>query len=152
MLTALFRVSALFVIYGLFMTVCGGAAPAAPSPTPPPDPFKTIDSQMQSAMSGSIAHNAPSSMHLEDTVVIQVLVSPSISPEELQSRITESGPVVTAGLTITPKMKAELIPADPDAFHIQAVHDNAVQLLTSTEPTEWKWLVTAINGARWCAS
>ncbi len=148
---SLWSVLSVLVMASLILSACGSPATRAPTqapaaqPTAPltPDPFKAIDSQMQSAMSGSIAHNAPSSMHLDDTVVIQVLVSPSISPEELQNRITENGPVVTAGLTITPKMKAELIPANPDAFHIQAVHDNAVQLLTSTEPTEWKWLVTA---------
>ena len=82
-------------------------------------------------------------MHIEDTVEIQVLVSPSISPDELKKQISASGPVITASLDITPKMKAELIPANPDAFHIQAVPDNAEQLLTRTEPTEWKWFVTA---------
>jgi hypothetical protein len=40
-------------------------------------------------------------------------------------------------------MLAELISPNPDAFNIRPIHEDAQQPLSTVEPTEWKWLVTA---------
>jgi len=108
--------------------------------------LKQVDEVIERTMSGSIAHSAPSSMARGETKKIQVLISPSTSPEELEREITESGKVLSASLEITPRMKVELRPVDKDAFEVLALHDNAEQLLSDTGPTQWEWLIKANQG------
>jgi hypothetical protein len=43
-------------------------------------------------------------------------------------------------------MQAELWADDPDAFEIHPYHADARQLVSSQEPTEWKWAITAKKG------
>jgi hypothetical protein len=111
--------------------------------TPSQSGLEQIDESLQQSMKGSLAFNAPSTMTIDETKTIQLLMSPAISPTDLAGQVTESGAVVTAMVNITPRMKAELHSADPEAFIIQALHDNAEQILTNMEPTEWRWNITA---------
>jgi hypothetical protein len=121
--------------------------PGTPISLPETPPFQSdleqIDAALKQSMQGSLAYNAPSTMQLGETITIQLLMSPSISPEGLAGHITEGGGVTTASVRVTPRMKAELVAADPDAFVIQALHDKPEQLLSSIESTEWRWNVTA---------
>jgi hypothetical protein len=48
---------------------------------------------------------------------------------------------------LTDKMEAKLIPADPEAFTIQPLQEPR-QLITTTEPTNWYWQVTARKSGR----
>jgi hypothetical protein len=102
-----------------------------------------VDAQLRQMMAGSLAYNAPSSMQLDEARTIQLLMSPSLSPDQLATQLSESGTVITATVNVTPRMRAELRSADPQAFVIQALHADAEQLLSTTEPTEWRWTITA---------
>lgn len=102
-----------------------------------------IDAQLSNTLLGNIAHSAPSNMQVDQTAEVTLLISPLLSPEELASEITADGEIKTAAINITPWMHAELISPDPDAFSIRPLHGNAEQPLSTIEPTEWTWLVTA---------
>jgi hypothetical protein len=102
-----------------------------------------IDSQLTNTLRGNIIHSAPSNMQVGETAEVTLLVSPSLSTDELASEITTSDEIRTAAINITPWMLAELISPNPDAFNIRPIHEDAQQPLSTVEPTEWKWLVTA---------
>ncbi len=102
-----------------------------------------IDAQLSSTLLGNIAHSAPSNMQVDETAEVTLLVSPLLSAEELASEITDGGEIRTAAIKITPWMHAELISPDPEAFNIRSLHGDAQQPLSTVEPTEWTWLVTA---------
>ncbi len=106
--------------------------------------LEKIDQALGQSLQGSIAYNAPQTMILDDTATIELLLNPSASPTEVGGQITPGGGlVVTASIEITPRMQAELIPADPDAFIIRPIHKDAEQLIGSAYTTRWAWLVTA---------
>jgi hypothetical protein len=105
--------------------------------------FDQIDGLLKQTALGTIAYNKPDAMLLDETRQIQLLLSPVLSGEELGARVTPGGQVVTAAVRITSRMQAELKAEDPDAFDIQPLHADPVQLVAEDEPTEWKWSVTA---------
>jgi len=107
------------------------------------EPLTEIDKLLQQAMSGSLAYNAPDKMNTDDTVTIELLLSPSLSEEELKKQITEPGTVLSSGdVKITEQMEAKIVSQDPDAFTIQALQEPR-QLISNLEPTKWSWYVTA---------
>jgi hypothetical protein len=114
-----------------------------PEPTPLPPPLVSIANVLQGAVQGHIAYNSPAAMRLEETVDVQLLLSPVISAEELKKLIVSHSLVLSADLEVTPLMKAELKPADPQAFFIQDLHDGAVQVIMDDVPTEWRWSLHA---------
>lgn len=105
--------------------------------------FDEIDKSLSESMKSSIAYNAPTSMNLDDSAVIELLLNPSLSPADLGKLVTEAGQVETATIDITPYMKAELISVDKDAFTIQQLHDNPIQPIGSKTVTKWEWAVDA---------
>jgi hypothetical protein len=121
---------------------CGSSLPVAPA-TPAPAGFTSIDNILQNAVMGHIAYNAPTGMQMDQTVEIQLLLSPSASPDELKKQIVEGGQVIEAELQITPLMKAELISDDPQAFTIQAFQDSPEQVVMADAATQWRWSITA---------
>jgi len=102
-----------------------------------------IDQALQQSLQASLAYNAPASMRLGETVAVELLISPSVSEQELGEQITEGGEVATSTIEVTPRMKVELKAAEKDAFEIEPVHDSPEQLLSAMEPTKWSWWVTA---------
>jgi len=140
-----------------FACSCGSAATAPPpaSATAPvsltemgpltPD-FTQIDEALKEALTGSIAYNAPQAMKLNEIATIELLLNPTLEPGVLATQITQAGEVVTASVEITPRMKAVLLQQSQDAFFIQPLHDNAEQLISTTETTKWSWDVTAKLG------
>ena len=102
-----------------------------------------IDQTLSQSMKSSFAYNSPSNMKLDDTATIELLLNPSVSSEQLGSQVTEPGTVSSGSINITPRMKAELIAQDPEAFSIRSIPENPVQLISGTETTRWHWLVTA---------
>lgn len=105
-----------------------------------------IDGALNESMQSSFAFNAPESMKLNDTITIELLLNPSVSVSELGNQITEGGEVNTGTLEITPRMKAELIAQDTEAFIITQIPEDPIQLISATDTTEWKWLLTAKKG------
>jgi hypothetical protein len=102
-----------------------------------------IDQALSQSMQASIAYNAPTAMDLGDTVTIELLLNPAKSPVQLGEQVTEPGTPVTATIEITPRMKAELLTQDKDAFVIQPIHASAEQIISGTETTKWSWYATA---------
>ncbi len=120
------------------------AVTAQPSqPSQPQSELEEIDKLLAQTMPANIAYNTPRSMLLDETREVQLLLSPSLSKEALSQRVTPSGQVVSAGINVTSRMQAELKPEDPEAFAIQPLHADAVQLVSNAEPTEWKWSISA---------
>lgn len=117
------------------------------TPTPPsPSGLKSVDQILNQALSASIAYNAPESMQLDETIIIQLLINPSISEDELGQQVEESGAVTTGTVQITPLMKAELKAQNGEAFAIQPLHDTPEQPVSTTDTTRWQWQVTAERG------
>lgn len=113
---------------------------------PLPLALATIDAELKNTLEGSIAHNAPEQMAINEVVDLQLLISPSsesMPPSALALEISAAGQIISETLEITPWMKAELESSDPDAFFIRAIHSESEQVLSSIEPTEWKWSVLA---------
>lgn len=111
-----------------------------------PIALATIDAALTNTMEGSIAHNAPEEMDLDTLVEIELLISPSsqdTAPAQLAAEVTAPGPVVSNTLQVTPWMRAELNGPDPEAFHINPLHAESVQLLSNLESTRWQWTVQA---------
>jgi hypothetical protein len=66
--------------------------------------IEEIDRLLERSVPGNIAHNVPTSMHLDQTIDIQLLLSPSLAAVELEQKIAGSDPVRTASVEITPEM------------------------------------------------
>jgi len=107
-----------------------------------------IDSQLNNAMSANIAFNyAPEQMNVDETVFLTLLLSPSLTPEELAGEIANNsgGLITTDSIFITPFMRADLQSDNPDAFKIVALPDAPEQLVSTVEPTRWAWGITALK-------
>jgi hypothetical protein len=102
-----------------------------------------IDRLLSQSMLASIAFNAPSSMDLDGTTTIELLLNPALSPTQVGGQIIEPGQVVTASVEITPRMRAELFARDKDSFEIQSIQVGDEQVISGTETTRWSWYVTA---------
>lgn len=133
----------ILIIVGLvfILSACHGIV-ATPS-NPASAGFTSIDNILQNSVTGHIAYNAPTALQLDQTVDIQLLLSPSASADDLKKQIVEAGQVTAAELQITPLMKAELISDDPQAFGIHAFQDKQEQVILSDSPTQWRWSITA---------
>lgn len=105
--------------------------------------FEIIDTMLKQSIPASIAYNDPSEMEVGKPITIELRLNPSISEPELAREVEESGEVVTGIVEITPQMKAEILPADEEAFTIRPIHDDPVQLVSTVETTRWAWYVTA---------
>ena len=115
-----------------------------PDPLSVEEQLARIDALLKQSARASIAYNAPSEMQIDETVTIELLLNPSLSEEQLKEQVTEPGNVQTsAEVEITPQMKAELIPANPEALAITPLHDDPIQVISGTETTKWSWFVTA---------
>lgn len=108
--------------------------------------FQEIDKSLSQSIKSSIAYNAPQEMKLNETDTIELLLNPSVEPSTLATQLTEGGQVIKATIQVTPRMKAVLLPVPEGAFLIQPLHDNAEQLISTTESTKWSWDVTAKEG------
>jgi len=152
------RIALAFIVLLVAQLACGGGATPPPITTGSEAPASTqlaptavtlegalaqVDRQLEQTMSAAITYNVPSSMNVYETKTIQLLISPSLSANELKGQLNEPGNVITATVSVTPRLRAELRGADPDAFLIQPLHDNPEQLLSNVEPTEWRWTIKA---------
>jgi hypothetical protein len=70
-------------------------------------------------------------------------VTSTAEPNVLIAPNGETVTVATSQIEITPRMKAVLLPQDPEAFTVTEMHDNAEQVVSSVETTAWRWSVTA---------
>ena len=136
-------------------------------------PFPNLASEVQArldevaeqkgkSLKSNITYNVPRSMKLDETIVIELLLNPSKSVEELTTPLInnlglptstldpdilvshEGGEQIIMGadISITDRMKAELKSLAPGAFTIESLSD-AEQLISSSDTTRWRWSVTA---------
>ncbi len=137
-----------------------------PATLSPEEQLAQVDAELAKALKGHFTYAAPSVMKLGETFTIELLLNPSLSPEELATQIVESSGLVTSTAEpgvllsrsggevkvigsqaeITPLMKAILLAEDPQAFNIQPIHDDEVQMVGKNSTTAWRWLVTAQEG------
>jgi len=127
---------------------CVGECLPTPTEASPGQTFIQIDPLLQQATSASFAFNTPSDMQLGQTVTIQLLLSPSASPDQLSTQVSGGENVVSGSLQIAPLMKAELVPQDTEAFKITALPENAEQVVSTTDTTKWEWIITALKAGR----
>jgi hypothetical protein len=104
--------------------------------------LERIDRALQDSLVGSIAYNTPDEMKLGETVTIELLLNPAITPGTLATQVVESGEVVTSSIDITPRMKATLIAQDAGLI-VKPLEENPEQLVSGTDTTKWTWFVTA---------
>jgi len=125
--------------------------------------FSEIDRQFTDLTSGNIAFNRPEKLQREETTVIELILSPSLSESALSTQVVERGglatstaepntligasgepnTIETSQVEITPRMKAVLKSQNPEAFTVTEMHDNAEQVVSFAETTAWRWSVTA---------
>jgi hypothetical protein len=127
---------------------CPAATPTAvvlrPAPAADGRQFARIDQLLQQAMLASFAFSAPQTMRLGETVTLQLLVSPVAKPGQLATQVAGAGSTVTSGsLSVTPRMKAQLIAQDAGALQVRSLDDSPEQLIGATGTTHWHWWVTA---------
>jgi len=105
--------------------------------------FATIDRELNSAARASVAYNAPREMNLGASETVELLINHSISEKQLVKQLASfEGYAILGEAEITPKMKAEIISHDVDAFSIRPIHDDPLQLVGGSETTRWSWIVT----------
>jgi prepilin-type N-terminal cleavage/methylation domain-containing protein len=87
---------------------------------------------------GNIVFNAPESMRFEETKTIELLLSASVSVQELQAQLNEVGEIESETVQISNRMEARL---SGKGFEIEALVPD-VQAVNSEGVTQWKWYVT----------
>jgi hypothetical protein len=125
--------------------------------------FGEVDTQFQNTLKSNLAFNKPGQMKKDDTTTIELILNPSLSKADLATQLVDQGgfatstaepnvliapngekvTVTTSQIEITPRMKAVLLPQDPEAFTVTSMHDNAEQVVSSVTNTTWRWSVTA---------
>lgn len=105
---------------------------------------KSIDEILNELQTANIAYNTPEAMNLEETGVIELVLSPGQSTEELRKMVQAPGKVVTeSGIKVSDEIEAELT-ADPTAFQITPTTLTR-QTIPHNEATRWKWDVTPLK-------
>lgn len=126
------------------------ASTAAPAATL--DAWSDVDAALRSSYEGSLAYTIPSAMTLDEVSTATLLVSPNVSPAKLEAALADvasaGSTTASAAVSVTPRMRAELVGSPPEAFDIQPVHAASEQLLATSEPTTWQWTVTARQEGR----
>lgn len=104
-------------------------------------------------------------MQIGDTESIELLLNRSISTAELMTQLIELGDFVTSTsdpnalltangqsvevessiIETTSRMKVEIKPQDTSAFSIKEMHDNAEQVVSLSNTTQWRWSITALK-------
>lgn len=138
------------------MSSCGGsardAAPTvgAPAPEPPEPPRsggpgadQTIDEAIRELPRASLAFNAPKTMRVHKTAVIQALMSDTQLVTQLQSKLTEVGQREGARIVASDEMEASLQGLD---FKIQAL--TPARQPVGHRATRWAWEIEPTGTGR----
>jgi hypothetical protein len=112
-------------------------------PKPPPrqvDRLGAIDGILEKLELGNIAFNAPRSMNLHNTAMIQLLLGLATPTDELKRMIEAEGVKEGARIRVSDRMEARL--SGPN-FAITAITPE-IQAVSRSYITEWKWEVKPI--------
>jgi hypothetical protein len=94
-----------------------------------------VDRILRSLELANVAFNAPTTLWVRETAIIQLVLSMRHSIEDLQRTITAPGEKEGARVRISNEMEARL---SGSGFKIEAITPE-VQAVSASEPTEWKW-------------
>lgn len=116
------------------------SAPGPPSATQPQhELLAEIDEYLARMDVGQLAFNAPETMRLGETTQIRLVLSPTMSIEQIKEQLRElPGILQGAEIKIAPEMEAVLT---GQHFSITAITP-AAQLVSRELPTEWRWEVS----------
>ncbi len=102
--------------------------------------LEAIDRVLQNLDLGQIAFTVPDTLIVREQATVNLVMSPTQSTEALTKLIRQTNPgsndVKTAQIHISGLMEAKLVGS---AFEIQALTADEPQMVSRTEPTEWKW-------------
>lgn len=99
------------------------------------DGSSAIDEALDELELANVAFNAPQTMRLDEAVVIQLLLSGGETIEQLQEQLTAVGEQEGEQIRASDTMEAHLTGV---GFSIENVTP-AVQLVSTSGRTEWKW-------------
>jgi hypothetical protein len=128
-----------------------GNAPMAPTTTNPKaaSSLEDVDAALRKLDWGQMAFDVPEKLRFEQTALIHLLISPTQTAEQLTNAIREqtSEPVKieSARIQISGMMEAKLLGS---AFEIHPITPEEPQMVSRTEPTEWKWEVRPRQAGR----
>lgn len=89
----------------------------------------------------NIAYSTPEAIQLDDTVVVQLKLSPSFSIDELEEKITEPGKKEGASIPFSRRVEAHLTGSD-EFFKITALGTELPREVKPGRVCEWSWAVT----------
>lgn len=118
------------------------AAEASPDATTPTS-TAVVDDLLAQLQPGHVAFNAPRAINVEDTVLVQLVVSPAAGRAELRERIEGPGRVVDEAVQVANTMQARLT---GEGFRITA--QTPERQLVSSGITEWAWEITPVSPGR----
>lgn len=104
-------------------------------PTPAPDPLQNLDDILENMEFGSIAFNAPTTINIQDSRQIHLILSLAETAEDLKRAITEEGEKIGATIKVSDRMEARL---SGYMFQITAITPE-IQAVSKRQKTEWKW-------------
>jgi hypothetical protein len=121
----------------------GGGPPPAPSASPTTgSSLSDVDAALKKLDWGQMAFDVPEKLRLEQTALIHLLISPAHTAEQLTAAIREQTKepvkIESARIQISGMMEAKLVGS---AFDIRSITPEEPQMVSRTEPTEWKWEV-----------
>lgn len=119
---------------------------AAPKPAPmkAEDRLGAVDRILAKLAFGNVAFNAPKTMNLHETAVIQLLLSLETPIDELKQMVEAAGEKEGEQIRVYDRMQAHL--SGPN-FAITAITDET-QAVSRSNITEWKWEVKPNSGGR----
>jgi hypothetical protein len=113
------------------------SAPPVQYSAPPPTSLSVIDNIVNNLEWGNIVFNTPQKIRLEEPTIIELVLSPTHSIEELQSSLESQEQIESAEIRISNQMAANLVGT---GFKIEALRPQEQAI--SSEQTQWKWAVT----------
>jgi hypothetical protein len=110
------------------------------------DPFAAIERALEKLEFGNLAFNAPKSMNLHDTALIQLFLGLDRQIDELKQMIKSEGEKEGASIRVCDRMEAR---RSGSTFAITAITPEE-QAVSRSEVTEWKWEVkpTSVGSQR----
>lgn len=116
----------------------GTTHPGVTGTTPKPSERRTISGLVAGLWLANVAFNAPTTMRLDEPMVIQLLLSGREPIRELKKKLTALGEREGEQIRASDSMEAELTGAGFDIVPVTPT----VRLVSREDITEWKWEVT----------
>jgi hypothetical protein len=133
----------LFIIIVILLVILmqvGGTPESLPisDPNLPPTSTQVIDKIVKELEWGNIVFNAPTSMRFKETEAIELLLSHSVSIQELRTQLEKANGIESASVQISNRIEARL---SGTGFQVEALFPE-VQTVGSKGVIQWKWYVT----------